>query len=116
MVGIFQLVISLTIGWRAKSVRGAILLSAGACVLLSLVAILASYAVTGEYGAWQIRHPLNVLERWGAVRSNGLPIVDLVDVPMAVEVAYVFVIAALLGAVIGSVAYGLKRMLAGASA
>jgi hypothetical protein len=116
VVGIFQLVISLTIGWRAKSVRGAILLSAGACVLLSLVAILASYAVTGEYGAWQIRHALNVLERWGAVRSNGLPIVDLVDVPMAVEVAYVFVIAALLGAVIGSVAYGLKRMLAGASA
>jgi hypothetical protein len=93
-----------------------VLLAAGACVLLSLVAILASYAVTGECGAWQIRHALNVLERWGAVRSNGLPIIDLVDVPMAVEVAYVFVIAALLGAVIGSVAYGLQRMLAGASA
>jgi len=78
--------------------------------------MLASYAVTGEYGAWRIRHALDVLERWGAVRSNGLPIVDLVDVPLAVEVAYVFVIAALLGAVIGSVAYGLKRMLAGAVA
>jgi hypothetical protein len=116
VVGIFQLVMSLAIGWRAKSARRAILLSAGACVLLSLVAMLASHAVTGEYGAWQIRHALAVLERWGAVRSNGLPIVDLVDVPLAVEVAYVFVIAALLGAVIGSVAYGLKRMLAGAAA
>ena len=116
MVGIFQLVISMTIGWRAKSMREAILLSAGACALLSLVAMLASYAVTGDYGAWQIRYALDVLERWGTVRSDGLPIVDLVDVPLAVEVVYVFVVAALLGAVIGSVAYGLKRMLAGAAA
>jgi len=96
--------------------RKAILLSAGACMLLSFVAMLASYAVTGEYGAWQIRHALHVLERWGAVRSNGLPIVDLVDVSLAVEVVYVFVVAALLGAMIGSVAYGLKRILAGAAA
>ena len=116
MAGIFQLVISLTIGWRAKSMPQAILLSAGACVLLSLVAMLASYAVTGGYGAWQIRHALYVLERWGYVRSNGLPIFDLADVPLAVEVAYVFVLATLIGGVIGSVAYGLKRMLAGAAA
>src|SRR5215510_14564070 len=108
MVGIFQLVISLTIGWRAKSVRAAMLLSAGACVLLSLVRMLASYAVTGEYGTWQIGLPVLVLERWGAVKDNGLPIFDIIDVPFAVAIAYVFVIAALLGALIGSVAYGLK--------
>jgi hypothetical protein len=83
---------------------------------MSLAAMLASYAVLGGYGDWQIRHALDVLERWGAVRSNGLPIVDLLDVPLAVEISYVFIIAALLGAVIGSVAYGLKRMLGGAAA
>jgi hypothetical protein len=78
--------------------------------------MLASYAVTGEYGSMQIGYALLVLERWGAVKENGMPIIDIIDIPMAVEVAYVFVIAVLLGAVIGSVAYGLKRMLAGAAA
>jgi hypothetical protein len=112
---IFQLIISLTIGWRASSARTASALSAGVCVLISLVQILVSYAVIGRYGNWQIRHPLGLLESWGAVRDNGLPMIDLVDIPFAVELAYVFVAAALLGAVIGWLSYGIKRLFAGTS-
>lgn len=82
-------------------------------MLLSLAPMLATYAVTGEYGSWQIRHPLDVLERWGAVKENGMPIIDLLDIPFWMEVTYVFVAAALLGTVLGSLGYGLKRLISG---
>jgi hypothetical protein len=112
VVGILQLVLSVTLGWRAKSLRSAVLFAAVACVILSFIPILSSYTFTGEYPAKQIRHLLDALERWGAVKSDGEPLFDIIDVPLAVEIAYVFAIAVLFGAMLGTVGYGLKKMLA----
>jgi hypothetical protein len=110
VVIIFQLVLALTIGWRAATLRAALLKAAAASVVLAFIPILTSYVFTGDYPSWQIRHLLDVIERWGAVDDRGMPIIDLLDIPLAGEIAYVFAAAALLGAVLASIAHGLKKL------